>query len=96
MELILLAAVIGLHFILEVIVGNTAQGFGAQLGQDDSERGESRRNRLGLHEFATGVLPLILMPAGLGLLEPARLAGLAVLCLCTGLFAAGRLAKAQA
>ncbi|EMG35925.1 hypothetical protein PCS_03409 [Desulfocurvibacter africanus PCS] len=96
MELILLAVVIGLHFILEVILGNSAQGFWAQLGQDDPERGESRRNRLGLHEFTTGVLPLLLLPAGLGLLEPARVAGLAVLCLSTGLFAAGRFARAQA
>lgn len=96
MELMLLSAVIGLHFAIEVILGNSAQGFWAQLGQDGPERGESRRNRLGLCEFATGVLPLVLLPAGLGLLEPARLAGLAVLLLSTGLFAAGRLARSRA
>ncbi len=95
MELMLLSAAIGLHFIIEVVLGNSAHGFWAQLDQDVSDREESRRSRIGLHEFATGVLPLVLLPAGLGLLEPARVAGLAVLLLSTGLFAAGRLAGAR-
>lgn len=90
MELIILSVIIGLHFIIEVGLGNSARACCIHLDQEPGEASEPRWERLGAREFATGLLPLMLLPAGLGLLGFSRVAGLAVLLLGAGLLALDR------